>query len=48
MTDTDSVDGQEEQDVSVDNICYMKFASKRGIMAEATPTSLLTLNSHLA
>ena len=28
MTDTDSVDSNEEQDVSVDNICYMKLASK--------------------
>ena len=30
IADTDSVDSQEEQDVSVDNICYMKLASKRG------------------
>ena len=28
QADTDSVDNNKEQDASVDNICYMKLASK--------------------
>ena len=28
VADSDSVDSQEEQSVSVDNICYMKLASE--------------------
>ena len=28
VADTDSVDSKEKQDVSVDNTCYMKLASK--------------------
>ena len=28
VADSDSVDSQEEQGVSVDNICYMKLASE--------------------
>ena len=28
VADTDSVDSREEQNVSVDNTCYMKLASK--------------------
>ena len=28
VADTDSIDSKEKQDVSVDNTCYMKLASK--------------------
>ena len=28
VADSDSVDSQEEQGVSIDNICYMKLASE--------------------
>ena len=39
MADTDSVDSKEKQDVSVDNTCYMKLASKlRHLLVYMTTT----------
>ena len=40
MADTDSVGSQEKQDVSVDNNCYMKLASKLRYLLVYTTTTI--------